>query len=41
MHRDYDNDSFEITALRPISKGEELTHVYKSLQWRDCFSDLR
>ena len=21
--------------------GEELTHVYKSLKWRECFTDLR
>ena len=41
MHRDFENDTFEITALRPISKGEELTHAYKSLQWSDCFADLR
>jgi len=41
MHRDFENDTFEITALRPISKGEELTHVYKSLAWRGCFADLR
>jgi len=41
MCRDFENDTFEITALRPISKGEELTHVYKSLQWRGCFADLR
>ncbi len=41
MHRNFEKDTFEITALRPISKGEELTHIYKSLQWRACFSDLR
>ena len=40
MYRDFDNDSFEIHALRDIAKGEELTHVYKSLQWRKCFSDI-
>ena len=41
MRRDFENDTFEVTALQPISKGEELTHVYKSLQWRGCFADLR
>ena len=41
MHRDYEKDTFEITALKPISTGEELTHVYKSLKWRQCFTDLR
>ena len=30
-----------LTALNPISTGEELTHVYKSLKWRQCFTDLR
>ena len=41
MRRDFENDTFEVTALQPISKGEELTHVYKSLQWHGCFADLR
>ena len=41
MHRDYETDTFKITALNPISTGEELTHVYKSLKWRQCFTDLR
>jgi len=41
MHRDFENDTFEITALVTISIGEELTHVYKSLKWRECFTDLR
>ena len=41
MHRDYEKDTFEITALNPISTGEELTHVYKSLKWRQCYTDLR
>lgn len=41
MRRDFENDTFEVIALRAIPKGEELTHVYKSLQWRGCFADLR
>ena len=41
IHRDFENDTFEITALVTISIGEELTHVYKSLKWRECFTDLR
>jgi len=40
MFRDFANDTFEIRALRDISQGEELRHVYKSLSWRSCFSDL-
>ncbi len=41
MHRDFENDTFEIRALRDIAKDEELTHTYKSLAWRECFEDLR
>jgi len=32
--RDFENDTFEIRALHPITTGEELTHVYKTLGWR-------
>ena len=41
MKRDFENDIFEVIALRAIVEREELTHVYKSLQWRGCFADLR
>ncbi len=41
MSRDFTQDTFEIVALRAIRKGEELTHVYKSVRWRGCFEDLR
>lgn len=40
MVRYFDEDRFEIFALRDIEKGEELTHTYKSLKWRTCFQDL-
>lgn len=40
MERDFVNDNYTITALRDIKKGEELTHTYKSLQWREAFQDL-
>ena len=40
MLRDFENDSFEIRALRDIREGEELRHEYKSLSWRGCFADL-
>ena len=40
MIRNFDNDSFEIYALRDIQKDEELTHKYRSLEWRECFQDL-
>ena len=40
MDRFFDEDRFEIYALRDIAKGEELTHTYKSLKWRTCFQPL-
>jgi len=41
MVRFYDEDRFEIFALRDIAQDEELTHLYKSIDWRDCFQDLK
>lgn len=41
MIRDFENDRFEIRALKDIEADEELTHVYKSLAWRTCFADVR
>jgi len=40
MNRDFVNNTFEIYALKDIAKDEELTHTYRSLGWRKCFSDL-
>lgn len=40
MYRFFDSNRFEIFALRDIAAGEELTHQYRSLRWRQCFSDL-
>ena len=39
MIRYFDEDRFEIYALRDIEAGEELTHTYRSLKWRKCFVD--
>ena len=39
MIRYFDEDRFEIYALRDIEVGEELTHTYRSLKWRKCFVD--
>ena len=39
--RDFENDLFYIYALKNIKRNEELTHKYKSLEWRKCFEDLR
>ncbi len=41
MERNFENDSFEIYAIRDIEKGEQLTHKYKSLDWRECFQKLK
>lgn len=38
--RDFENNTFKIIALNDIEKEEELTHTYKSLNWRTCFQDL-
>ena len=38
--RNYITDTFEIYAIRDIKVGEELTHKYKSLEWRECFQEL-
>lgn len=40
MHRYFDEDRFEIVALRDIAKDEQLTHTYRSLMWRECFQGL-
>lgn len=40
MERDFKNNTFKIYALRDIKKDEELTHLYKSIKWRNCFSGL-
>ncbi|CAE8618197.1 unnamed protein product, partial [Polarella glacialis] len=41
MTRFFDEDLFEIRALCDIEEGEELTHIYKSLEWRECFKELK
>ena len=38
--RNYESDTFKIYALQDIKKGDELTHKYKSLYWRECFKGL-
>ena len=41
MTRYFDEDRFEIHAKEDIKKDTELTHTYRSLEWRDAFEDLR
>jgi len=41
MYRYFDKNRFVIVATKDVRCGDELTHVYKSKQWRKCFSDLR
>lgn len=40
MIRFFDEDRFEIYATKDIKAGDELTHTYKSLEWRDVFVPL-
>jgi len=40
MIRHFDEDRFDIYASRDILAGDELTHTYKSLQWRNVFAPL-
>ena len=40
IDRNYKNNSFEIYAIKDITKNEQLTHKYKSLEWRECFQEL-
>ena len=41
MERDFINNTFKIIANRDIQKDEELLHTYKSLQWRECFTEIK
>mmetsp|Transcript_52875 Transcript_52875/g.113325 ORF Transcript_52875/g.113325 Transcript_52875/m.113325 type:complete len:878 (-) Transcript_52875:174-2807(-) len=41
MKRYFDEDRFEIYAIRDIAPHEEVTHLYKSIEWRECFRDLK
>lgn len=41
MTRQFDKHTFQIHATRDIAKDEELTHVYISATWRECFKDLK
>lgn len=40
MDRNFDEDIFQIKAIKDIKKDEELTHKYRSLEWRKCFKGL-
>eukprot|EP00928_Gymnodinium_smaydae_P032425 TRINITY_DN23486_c0_g2_i2.p1 TRINITY_DN23486_c0_g2~~TRINITY_DN23486_c0_g2_i2.p1 ORF type:complete len:150 (+),score=16.12 TRINITY_DN23486_c0_g2_i2:76-525(+) len=40
MERNFEDNSFVITATKDIASGEELLHVYKSKSWRKCFQEL-
>jgi len=41
MDRILEEDRFEIRAIKDVAVGEELTHLYKSIAWRECFTDLK
>lgn len=40
MIRYFNEDRFEFYATKDIKAGDELTHTYKSLQWRNVFVPL-
>lgn len=40
MKRYFEEDRFEIYAIKDIKANDELTHTYKSLEWRDVFVNL-
>lgn len=40
MKRFFEEDRFEIYATKDIKAGDELTHTYKSLEWREVFTPL-
>ena len=41
MTRYFDKNMYEIHAKHDIKKDTELTHTYRSLEWREAFEDLR
>jgi len=40
MVRDFENNTFQIIAIKEIKKNDELTHLYKGINHRKCFKDL-
>ena len=39
MLRDFERCIWEIVAKKNIKQGDELLHIYKSKEWRDCFKE--
>jgi len=39
--KDFDNDVLELIATRDIAKGDEVIIMYSSVNWRDCWDELR
>jgi len=39
--KDFDNDVLELRATRDIAAGEEIIIMYSSINWRDCWDELR
>ena len=40
MERNFEDNTFVITATKDIPVGAELLHEYKSKKWRTCFAAL-
>ena len=39
--KDFDNDVLALFATRDIEAGEEIIIMYSSINWRDCWDELR
>ena len=41
VFRDFKKNTFSFIALQNINKDDELFHIYKSINWRKCFSNIK
>ena len=41
MVRDFNTNTYKFIALKKINKDDELFHLYKSINWRECFDSIR
>ena len=39
--KDFENDVLDLIATRDIAAGEEVIIMYSSVNWRDCWDELR
>lgn len=41
VNRDFINNTFTIIAIEDINENDELFHTYKSIEWRECFKNIK